>query len=92
MTEERLTDMARSHRPSFKGCCAMCASGKGKVRGQGDAARMPAREQRQFGKTARLNRRDIPASQWEERSRLPTARAHWVAWCEEYNYILGGEY
>lgn len=61
-----LIGMARAHRPAFKGCCAMCASGKGKVRGQGRAEREPARELRLRGKRRRIGRRDIPPDQWEQ--------------------------
>jgi hypothetical protein len=55
--------MARSHRPAFKGCCAMCASGKGKVRGQGQAQRLPVRELRLLGQKRRIRRRQVPADQ-----------------------------
>lgn len=57
--------MARARRPSFKGCCAMCASGKGRVRGQGHAEREPMRDLRKRGKKRRVSRRDIPADQTE---------------------------
>lgn len=55
--------MARSHRPAFKGCCAMCASAKGRVRGQGHAEREPFRDLRARGERRRVNRRGIPADQ-----------------------------
>ena len=55
--------MPRSRRPSFRGCCAMCAAGKGKMRGQGDAARKTAAELRKYGRTRRVSRQDIPADQ-----------------------------
>jgi hypothetical protein len=55
--------MARSRRPSFKGCCVMCAWSKGKVRGLGQAQRNPVRDLRRLGKRRRLSRRDIPRDQ-----------------------------
>lgn len=58
--------MARSRRPSFRGCCAMCAFGKGKVRGQGRAARETVQSLRQRGKAHRVRRNEIPADQLGE--------------------------
>ncbi len=58
--------MARAHRPAFKGCCAMCASGKGRVRGQGQAEREPIRDLRKRGKRRRVGRHEIPADQRED--------------------------
>ena len=55
--------MPRSHRPAFKGCCAMCASAKGRVRGQGHAQRATHQELRTIGRTRRVNRREIPDDQ-----------------------------
>ena len=58
--------MGRARRPSFKGCCAMCASGKGRVRGQSDAARMQVRDRRALGQASRVSRHDIPDDQLDE--------------------------
>jgi hypothetical protein len=55
--------VAKTRRPSFKGCCAMCAWGKGRVRGLGDGTRMPVRDLRTLGTWHRVNRHDIPADQ-----------------------------
>jgi hypothetical protein len=55
--------MAHSHRPSFKGCCAMCAAGKGRVHGQGDGLRMRVRDLRKVGRWKRINRHDVPKDQ-----------------------------
>lgn len=52
--------MARSHRPSFKGCCSSCAGQKGRVRGQGHAARATVAEQRAVGRARRLDRGQLP--------------------------------
>lgn len=43
----------------------MCASGKGRVRGQGDGLRMRVRDLRSLGKWQRVNRHDIPVDQGE---------------------------
>lgn len=48
-----------AHRPSFRGCCALCAMGKGKVRGQGQAERKRFSEQRKIGRRRRINRHDL---------------------------------
>lgn len=56
--------MPHSHRPSFRGHCAMCAEATGKVRGLGDARRMPVTDLRRFGRSTRVSRHDIPEDQW----------------------------
>lgn len=55
--------MGNARRPSFKGCCAMCAAAKGKVRGQGRAERESFRDLRARDASRRIGRRDIPADQ-----------------------------
>lgn len=51
-------------RPSFKGCCAMCALNRGHmVRGLGWQHRLKPSHQRKFGRARRIGRHEIPADQ-----------------------------
>jgi hypothetical protein len=51
--------MAHSPNRRWKGCCLMCATGRGKVRGSGRSMREPLRDLRKIGKTRRVRRRDL---------------------------------
>lgn len=52
--------MPHARRPRFRGHCMLCAEATGKIRGLGDARRMPVRDLRQFGRWKRINRHEIP--------------------------------
>lgn len=52
-------DMSSRRRNGWKGCCAMCAANKGKIRGMAWKERRPASEIRKLGKRRGLSRKDL---------------------------------